>query len=372
MHAHRIVAVAAGCALACARGQHVPSTPLSSGPKEHVVEVPGHGGLAFDLPAGWDVRPGEPEEERRTVELGPEDRRFVALLTVFPNRPEAPDAEPLDTARLFAELARRSAAPGALEGEVPLVELAGPVARGYWFEATDRALEGKAPGADEYRHLVQGAAVVGDLLVAFTLLDNAPGPQRQALLDLVRGARPLGAAAGAGDAAGPGDAAGGAAGALVPDPRAQTVPYVARDAAGTVSVLVDLAGFRMFEPRSNADGSATAVVGEDPQGGVVVSIILRPAPGVDAAGCRDRDLADLRKAVPGLTGIATEEVRGQARLRYEVPAGQGAPARQLHAHAFLARDGVCVNLHLSKANPGPDDGARLARILDSLRFGEKL
>jgi hypothetical protein len=363
MHGHRILAVAAGCALACARGQHVPSAP-PSGPKEHVVELPGHGGLAFDLPSGWEVRPGEPQEERRTVELGPEDRRFVALLTVFPNRPEAPGADPLDTARLFAELARRSAVPGAVEGEVPLIELAGPAARGYWFEATDASLEGKAAGADEYRHLVQGAAVVGDLLLAFTLLDNAPGPQRQALLELVRGARPVGAAAGGGEAPG------GLAGALVPDPQAETVPYVARDAAGKVSVLVDLAGFRMFQPQANADGSATAVVGEDPQGGVVVSIILRAVSGVDAAGCRGRDLADLRKAVPGLTGIATEEVRGQARLRYEVPAGQGAPARQLHAHAFLARDGVCVNLHLSKANPGPEDAARLSRILDSLRFGE--
>lgn len=389
MRTHLLPAALLAAALACAGGPRAAPKPAAPAvPSSRTLAAADGGAIAFDVPAGWEVREGEAGEERRTVELGPADRSFVALLTVFPVRRASPDEDPLDTAQLYASLARRSALPGAVEDEVPLQELAGPAARGFWFEATDASMErepadepgrggdprgsaargggaGPPRNDDEYRHLVQGAVVVEDVLLAFTLLDNGDGPQRRALLELVRGARPAGAAAGGA----PDDPL---ARTLVPDPGASTVPYVARDRGGRVSVLVDLPGFRMFRPRASAAGDALAVVGEAPASGIVASLILKDAPGLDARACRDRDLAELRRAVPGITAVAAADVAGQARLAYEVPAGQGAPAAQRHAHAFLAREGVCVNLHLSKAEPAPGDAERLEAILASLRFDEPM
>jgi hypothetical protein len=51
---------------------------------------------------------------------------------------------------------------------------------------------------------------------------------------------------------------------------------------------------------------------------------------------------------------------------------RGEPVRQDHAHAFVFREGVCGNVHVSKAEPEPEDAARIERILATVRFGEDL
>ena len=126
-----------------------------------------------------------------TVRLGRADARFVALVTPLwnPGEPETPQAR-ADTARLFAELARRKALAGSVETRAPARGgRSRPGCRGFWFSATDRDLVRREPRADEWRHVLQGAAAVGPVIVAFTLLDDGPGPQREELLELVRSAR---------------------------------------------------------------------------------------------------------------------------------------------------------------------------------------
>jgi hypothetical protein len=266
----------------------------------------------------------------------------------------------VDAVRLLVELARRSALSGAVERDIPLEELGGAEARGFWFLSTDRTLAGRAPGPGEFRHRLQGAAAVGPLVVGFTLLDQGPGPQRAQLLELVRGARHV-------PAGEPSPHEG-----FEVDAGASTVPLAARLPGRSWMVLVDLPGFVAFAPRAGAGGESVLVLAQSPETGIATSVVLRPAGGAaDAAGCRDGDLARIREAAT-VEELDTASAEGAVRATYAVPEVHGRPLRMIHAHAWLFRDGVCANVHASKVEPDAGDPGRLERILASARFGEEL
>jgi hypothetical protein len=383
-------AAAVALTLACAGARGRGGGGRAEPPRRSIV-VPGAGALEVAVPPGWDVREGDGDEASgHAVELAPAGKPFVALLSPVVNPQARATEEGADTAQMFVELSRRKASETAVEQEIPLMELVGEGGvHGFWFGVTDRAMEGKEPQAGEYRHLVQGAAAVGPLLVAFTLLDNGPGPHRKQLLDLVRTARFVGEGGAPGEGSRPGGtgkeggarprtpspAGGGTrppAEGFEPDPDAVTVPLVVEDAARRVSALVDLPGFTMFKPRTSEDGKGLVVLGQHPDTGIVASMILRDAPGQDARACRDDALARIRKATPEVADVKTSDRAGLARASYTLAQLGGEKLAQRHAHAFAARNGVCVNLHLSKADPDAGDAARFEEILRTLRFGEAL
>jgi hypothetical protein len=76
--------------------------------------------------------------------------------------------------------------------------------------------------------------------------------------------------------------------------------------------------------------------------------------------------------------LEARQVFGPPRLSAAVPgrpacstsAAGGGP--EWHAHAFLWRDGVCIGVHVSKADPDREDAARLDAILSSVRLAEDL
>jgi hypothetical protein len=360
------LAAAVAVLAACAAHRGAPAGSGAALPVRRAFEVPGRGVLELGLPPGWiaEVQAAvadAPEPAPPTLRLSAPGGAFVAILTPWwnPGEPEAIPAR-ADSARLLAELARRSALAGSLERELPLEELRGDGVQGFWFASTDRALVDRAPGPDEYRHLLQGAAAVGPLVVAFTLLDQGPGPHRGQLLEVVRGARHV-----------PGGERNPHEGFAL-DANAPTQPLGVRLGDAPWSVLVDLPGFLVFEPRPSADGTAVLVLGQHPETGVVVSIVVRRAPGaLDAAACRDADLARIRAAAP-VEALSLAAADGAARARYSLRELRGRPLPQAHAHAWLFRDGACADVHASKAEPGPDDAARLERILSSARLGEDL
>lgn len=366
------LACAAALALAtggCAGARPRPGPPPA--PERTAFEVPGHGALEVTLPPGWTatLEEGEPPAAQ-TIRLAAPGGAFVGLLSPFwnPGEPEEEEAR-ADTAQLFAELARRSALPGAVEREIALEELVGDEVHGYWFQATDRELVGKEPGPDEWRHLLQGAAAVGPLVVAFSLLDNGPGPQRERFLELVRGARHVG---GEGDEADEEPAEGDEEEDGV-ELDVDTVPLRVEVRGRPWTVLVDLPGFRVLRPREGEDGVESLVVGQEPETGIVASVIVRAAVGArDAAACREQDLERIRAAHPDVEALRRAEEGGAARATYVQPELGGRRIPHLHAHGWLQRDDVCVNVHVSKAAPGPGDAEALERILGTVRYGADL
>lgn len=180
-------------ACASARASKHPAHPaeadaIAPGWTRRAFAVPEHGSLLLSIPPGWTATEGEEgEASAPAIRLEDPGHRFAVLLTPLwnPGEPEAAEAR-ADTAQLFAEIARRKALGGSVEREIPLEELSGPEVKGFWFSATDRELLEREPGPGEWRNILQGAAAVGPVILAFTLLDNGPGPQRSQLLELVR------------------------------------------------------------------------------------------------------------------------------------------------------------------------------------------
>jgi hypothetical protein len=353
--------VAAGSALlaACAgpRAAAVRALPREEG--RSAFELGDHGALEIVVPPGWVVEPSA-DEDPPTIRLRDESGSFVALLTSFwdPDGEDQP-ARP-ETARLFAELARRNALSSAVEGELSLEELVGDAVHGFWFSATDRDLVGREPAAEEWRHVMQGAAAVGRLVVAFTLLDNAPGPQRAAILEVLRGARHLPHAS----ATRPGAA-------LEPDPGARTVPLRVAAAGRPWALLVDLPGFHMFKRREAADGVGALVLGEHHESRLVAAVILRLASGATSAeDCRQADLGRISEGARAVVDLRLSSAGDAARATYGVPDHGGQRVRQDHARAWFHREDVCADVHVSKIAASPEDDVAMERILDTARLGE--
>ena len=351
--------LAAGCARV--RPPAGEAAALGPGYSRRAFLVRGHGRLLVALPPGWNATEGEEGEgPAQTIRLEKPDAKFVVLLTPLwnPGEPEPPQAR-ADTARLFAELGRRRALSGSVEREIPLEELEGSGPRGAYFSATDADLVDRESGPNEFRHVLQGAAAVGPVILAFSVLDDEPGPWRDQTLELVRGARHVP----------DGEPGVSGSGELDAVPEGETEPLRLRWPGKSWSLLVDLPGFRVGV-RPAEDGGPYAV-GLHPENGIAASVMLAPARGAtDAAGCRDRALAAISAGRPGLAFVRSEPSDG-ARATYDLASGKaGLP--ESHAHLFLFRDGVCASVHASKIGPEPGDAARLEEILSSARIAEDL
>jgi hypothetical protein len=347
------VALLAG---ACAGKQRAPPEP-----QRRAFQIEGHGQLLLALPPGWTAAEGERgEASAPAIRLEKPGAAFVALLTPLwnPGGQEGSQAS-ADTAQLLADMARRKALGGSVESEIPLEELVGQGVHGYWFVASDRELAGREPAPQEWRHVLQGAAAVGPIVLVFSLLDNGPGPQRADLLEIVRTARHAGEQ--------PEEET---EGQFVPVPGARTDPLRTAWPGKPWAVLVDLPGFRIAAPAGEVDG--VILVGFEEETGIVVSVLLREAGGAnDARGCREAALTRIA-SLAHVSEVRLADSGPAARAAYTVDALRGKPVRQDHAHAFLFREGVCGNVHVSKSEPQPEDAARIERILATVRFGDDL
>ncbi|HSN90104.1 MAG TPA: hypothetical protein VLS93_02650 [Anaeromyxobacteraceae bacterium] len=339
----------------------MPSRPVEPPPPaERRFEIPGQGDLLVPLPAGWtesqlEQDPGTPP----TFQLEPGDGAFLLLVTPLwnPDDPEAPAR--LEQARALVEYARREMAAAALEAELPLVELAGDGARGYWFQATDRTLAGKPKPAGEWLHVLQGAVAVGRLVVAFTLLDDADGPHRRLVLDAMRAARQEPPEEEEGD-----EEEDEQARVLADEPLSVALP------GRSWSVLLDLPGFAAQPPHPGEDGRGVLALAADTRSNAVASVLVVEREGVgSASGCREHDLAHVRAAFR-IRELRTWEVGVVARARYVVPEMDGRKVNQLDLHAWRFRDGACVAVHLSLMDHRPGDEAVLERIAATLRLAE--
>jgi hypothetical protein len=77
-------------------------------------------------------------------------------------------------------------------------------------------------------------------------------------------------------------------------------------------------------------------------------------------------MAAISSAVPELTAARAEGAPPVARMSYEAPGVGG------NFHAFLHREGLCVNVHASQGGSGPFDAERVDAILATIRLAEDL
>lgn len=147
------------------------------------VAVPEHGAFEITLPSDWrystEASPGGGGD---TLKLEPaQGERFVLYITaawVPEGNRDAKEAAKWMRVRLHNQ---------TVELEIPVQAAKGTRNTVHWFRATN-----KNPTPGEHEALIQGAAMVGELLVGFTMLHH-PGnlPERDAVLKALGAAKHL-------------------------------------------------------------------------------------------------------------------------------------------------------------------------------------
>lgn len=315
-----------------------PPRPHSQG----VYAVDSSVSLEFVLPATWNTgwRPNDDGRPDSALFAPERAKGFTLLVSPFPG-PSA-GLSGLD-ARSMAESmrkgieGRRDAVPG------PIQEFHGQRRAVYWFVTPTKNL-----GRDGFRWFTAGAAALAGTMVTFNLLHDAEPPSDRVLvLQALGRAREV-------------------------DPRKARV-------AGTVSlalrgkpwaVLVDVPGLTL-EHSGESPGGSAVVSGHSGETGVVASMTLSPAPGL--GGPAEARATYFEKALlsPFEKHDVARSQRGAMAIgEYLIARHDGRDVRQKHVNAYLVRDGVWIDVHLSKVDFRPADQALFDGVLDSIRYSD--
>lgn len=311
-------------------------------PTSRTFDLRGHGQLVLAVPEGWTAVEAQREAEPwPTLQFRPREKNGFSMLVspMFDPGDSFQAALPPAGVRRFVQRSLEQTASSAAEKDLALQELGGPLP-GWLFTATD-----PAPKAGEWTHVTQGAAALGPLALFFSVLTNGKDvPERALALEMIRGAR------------------------HVPEPRPALAPLALRFPDKSWALEVDLTGFQSGPVQKTGSGGVTVFASKE-RGGLVASVFLEPAEGPETAsaacehylGHREESPYDRKTLKRGTLGAL-------ATVEYLVPEVEGVPLRQKNVFACLARDGVWVELHLSKAAFEPADQAAFERILKTVRI----
>jgi hypothetical protein len=155
-----------------------------AGETKRTVVVPDHGMFEILLPSAWRYSTeSTPSGGAETLRLDPaKGNRFVLLATpawVPADKRDGREAAMWMRVRLHSQ---------TVEEDIPIEEFEGGHNKVFWFHATNRW-----PSAGEHPAMFQGVAIVGELMVGFTLL-HYPGdvPERDMVLKALSEAKHLG------------------------------------------------------------------------------------------------------------------------------------------------------------------------------------
>ena len=122
------------------------------------------------------------------------------------------------------------------------------------------------------------------------------------------------------------------------------------------ALLIDLPGFVLDEQWPGRNGTRRMIRVHDPETRVTVSAFLERNPELASKEqCRDLYRAKLQKSPVAYSDVTMPARGSMALVRATVAEMRGQPIRQQNSHAHLFRDGVCMEIHLSKVLYGPDD-----------------
>jgi hypothetical protein len=151
--------------------------------------VPGRGKLEMIVPADWYDDPRRPSgaslpRVRFFDRIGPRPPFDMNVTIAWSTGKEASFKDPARM-RAFVAQSADELAPAAVEKSFPLREIAGENGIGYFFQATIQS-----PPQGSWPHLTQGAFVVGDVLLAFSILTAEPkSPAVERAIAMLRTAR---------------------------------------------------------------------------------------------------------------------------------------------------------------------------------------
>ena len=134
-------------------------------------------------------------------------------------------------------------------------------------------------------------------------------------------------------------------------------------------LVISLPGFQLGTPKTRADGTGMALRGENLDTGTLVSIFLeKAARRGDAKACRDYYWNDAGRGPERLKKVRKYERGEMAIVEYVLPEFQGIKVDQRNVNAYLAHDGIWIDVHLSKVGFTSSDQKSFDAILDSVGF----
>ena len=140
----------------------------------------------------------------------------------------------------------------------------------------------------------------------------------------------------------------------------------------TWSLLVDLPKFKIEERKTRPDGSGTMIRGASRKTDVVVSVFLERAPNLQSMEeCKEYYWGQASRSPLPKSEIKHEVTGSMALVHWLVKEFQGISVMQKNVNAYLYRDGVCVDIHLSKVEYKAADDALFTAVLDSVRYSNE-
>jgi hypothetical protein len=138
----------------------------------------------------------------------------------------------------------------------------------------------------------------------------------------------------------------------------------------TWSVEVNSPGFLMRAKGKKPDGRYY-LFANDPRTGVILSVMLEQSQQADAGSCPaylQQRIQSVSKLGIVATGVQSSESNSLAIVEYLIPAMEGKSVQQKNIVACAARDGVYVDIHLSKSQFQQTDEALLMDVLNQIQI----
>jgi hypothetical protein len=139
----------------------------------------------------------------------------------------------------------------------------------------------------------------------------------------------------------------------------------------TWSLEVSLPGFFVTRNAASRDNQSGRLDAEIESEGYMLTIMWVKT---DEKGTSKdlRDLAsnNLKQSPVEKDGFAHSEYKDFPMLEYLVKEFRGIKLDQKHHNAYIAKDGVWIDIHLSKVKYKPGDEKRFYALLDSVKFAD--
>ena len=136
-------------------------------------------------------------------------------------------------------------------------------------------------------------------------------------------------------------------------------------------LLIDLPGFVQVEEWASSNGTRRMFRAKDSETGVIVSAFLERNPELGShAQCREHYWAKAQRNPLERSDVTHRSTESMEIVRWMLRQFQGRAVRWQNVHAYLFKDSVCVEVHLSKVLYEPDDERLFDAVLRTVRFAD--
>lgn len=139
----------------------------------------------------------------------------------------------------------------------------------------------------------------------------------------------------------------------------------------TWALTIKSRGFEIKQKQTKPDGDGVMIAATNEENGLIMTVYLEKAAGKGGSKeCRDYYWGKAKNSPLPKTDIKMSELNEMALVEYIMPSFQGRTLNQKNVNAYLAKDGVWIDIHISKVLFKPEEWSLFREVLDSVSFKE--